>query len=173
MAKLSEQEVRLLAKELGIDLDVHMELDTARELSAQLCIIAESRKRYKNRPTAVRIGYHLRSVFRSIGLQRESPIEDKLCLAMNASEILEGQFQMQKHVGPYRLDFSFIVPKLCVEADGYAYHTEPAQIERDQSRDIYMTRLGWTVLRFTGSDIYSRIEECVTEVESVFQAIGG
>jgi very-short-patch-repair endonuclease len=50
--------------------------------------------------------------------------------------------------GVGRVDFR-IGPKLVVEVDGAAYHTDPAAFHRDRHRDAVLSRLGYRVLRFS------------------------
>lgn len=70
----------------------------------------------------------------------------------------------------YRLDFAFVGESfaLAVEADGHDYHERTkAQAEHDRTRDRAMQAEGWTVMRFTGSEIYRNAEKCAAEVEAV------
>ena len=50
--------------------------------------------------------------------------------------------------GVGRVDFR-IGPKLIIEVDGAAYHTDPAAFERDRHRDAVLSALGYRVLRFS------------------------
>ena len=55
----------------------------------------------------------------------------------------------QVHVpGVGRVDFR-IGPKLIIEIDGAAYHTDPAAFHRDRHRDAVLSALGYRVLRFS------------------------
>lgn len=57
----------------------------------------------------------------------------------------------------YRIDFAFFAGfgKLVVELDGHDFHERTKeQAQRDKSRDRAMTFDGWTVLRFTGSEVF-------------------
>lgn len=73
----------------------------------------------------------------------------------------------QLHVGPYRADFAFVgslldddrvhrVPvRIAVELDGHDFHEKTKeQASKDKRRDRNLARLGWTVLRFSGADVY-------------------
>lgn len=59
-------------------------------------------------------------------------------------------FFMQYPVGSRFVDFGDPVQKIAIEADGAAYH-EP---EADAKKNAELHALGWTVYRFTGSEIY-------------------
>ncbi len=70
----------------------------------------------------------------------------------------------------YRLDFAVIEPslsdlKIAIEADGHNYHERTkTQAARDRSRDRALTLAGWTVLRFTGSEIWRDPQACAQQV---------
>lgn len=51
-----------------------------------------------------------------------------------------------------------VVPKrrLAIEIDGMAYHQAPDRFQRDRTRQNELIGLGWTVLRFTWSDLVAR-----------------
>jgi DNA helicase-2/ATP-dependent DNA helicase PcrA len=75
-----------------------------------------------------------------------TPIETRLMDAMRSSGLTPIP---QFGIGPYRVDFAFPPNRLVVEADGRAWH----DATRDASRDAHLERLGWKVLRFSGSEI--------------------
>ena len=59
----------------------------------------------------------------------------------------------QVHVpGVGRVDFR-IGPRLIIEIDGAAYHTDPAAFHRDRHRDAVPSALGYRVLRFSYSQV--------------------
>ena len=59
------------------------------------------------------------------------------------------KFRRQVPIGPYVVDFLCVGARLIVEADG-SQHGENL---RDERRDGYLAREGWTVLRFWNRDI--------------------
>jgi very-short-patch-repair endonuclease len=65
--------------------------------------------------------------------------------------------------GVGRVDFR-IGPKLIVEIDGAAYHTDPVAFERDRHRDAVLSALGYRVLRFS----YNQVMFAWPEVEAAF-----
>lgn len=65
-------------------------------------------------------------------------------------------------VFPYFIDFAFIDIKLVVEVDG-AQHLEPERAERDRKKDNLLLENGWSVIRFTASDVM-RNSSMVAEV---------
>jgi very-short-patch-repair endonuclease len=70
----------------------------------------------------------------------------------------------------FRIDFVFISRaakglKVAVEVDGHDFHERTKeQAQRDKSRDRLLTQAGYTVFRYTGSEIYRDTDRCVSEV---------
>ncbi len=93
--------------------------------------------------------------------QPESPIEMKLCNAMKEIGLMP---ICQYHVGLYRLDFAFPDCKLAIEADGHEFHSTKLQRTHDTVRQRALMRLGWQVVRFTGSEIHNSPAKCAKEV---------
>jgi very-short-patch-repair endonuclease len=54
------------------------------------------------------------------------------------------------------VDFPWPRRRLIVEVDGYAYHRSPTAFETDRERDVHLTLAGWTVLRFTWTQVTTR-----------------
>jgi very-short-patch-repair endonuclease len=72
----------------------------------------------------------------------------------------------------YRLDFALVTDtqKIAIEVDGHDFHERTKeQAARDKARDRTLVLDGWTVLRFTGSEVWRDARACVTDV---FGAIG-
>lgn len=66
----------------------------------------------------------------------------------------------QVEIGPYRADFALFIGRkrevVVIECDGHDYHERTKeQARRDRARDRWMTTSGFTVLRFTGSEIHN------------------
>ena len=55
-----------------------------------------------------------------------------------------------------RVDAALPELKLAVEIDGFEYHSSPEAFQQDRTRQNALVSLGWTVLRFTWSDIVRR-----------------
>ncbi len=84
----------------------------------------------------------------------------------------------------YRADFLFMLTRwnhsigktdelmqLVVEIDGHDYHERTKeQARHDKSRDRFMTASGFTVFRFTGSEVYRAVEQTIGEIADVFVA---
>jgi very-short-patch-repair endonuclease len=121
----------------------------------------------------------------------ESPIEEMFLASMLAelmatesgsgfsARLSKFAIQPQERVGPYRLDFAIgynpaepmdvladpTSIRIAVECDGHAFHEKTKeQAARDKARARAITLEGWTVLRFTGSEIYADADECARAV---------
>jgi len=54
------------------------------------------------------------------------------------------------------VDVALPKQKVAIEVDGMAHHTSPDRFQRDRTRQNDLVGLGWTVLRFTWSDLIDR-----------------
>lgn len=77
----------------------------------------------------------------------------------------KGKIVPQHPLGPYWIDLALPEYLLAIELDGYKYHSSPKQREHDKRRDAYMTRQGWTVMRFTYRDIKNRMPSVLQKIE--------
>lgn len=125
----------------------------------------------------------------------ESPIEEIMNCAM-AMICVDGEFiywaddhgdedlpddaiaigWLQKNIGPYRADCLVVVRhegtlrNIVIEFDGHDFHERTkAQARRDKSRDRWLVANGYSVLRFTGSEIWAEPERCAEEIEAYLQ----
>jgi len=90
----------------------------------------------------------------------------------------------QFQIGAYRVDFAIRLSdprdearsdlqafKIVVECDGHDFHEKTKeQAQRDKARDRALSRMGWTVLRFTGSEIYRDPFACAAQVQAHIEA---
>jgi very-short-patch-repair endonuclease len=71
----------------------------------------------------------------------------------------------QKQIGPYRVDF-LVDDQLIVEIDGYLYHRVTRdQLINDYRRDRYFGARGYTVMRFSGFEVWDNPWQCAHEVD--------
>lgn len=54
------------------------------------------------------------------------------------------------------VDVAFLQLKLAIEVDGWAFHSDVERFRRDRYRQNTLVALGWTVIRFTWSDLTER-----------------
>lgn len=70
----------------------------------------------------------------------------------------------------YPLDFALPHLKIGIEADGETFHSSPKQVAHDKARDMKLAQTGWTILRFTDSEIEGRIEQVLgTIMKTIIQ----
>lgn len=73
----------------------------------------------------------------------------------------------EKH-SRFRVDFILKDARLIIELDGHAYHSTKEQLEKDAIRQRYLTRAGYSVIRFTGREITKNVQGCVAEVRQIY-----
>lgn len=71
--------------------------------------------------------------------------------------------------GRFRVDFILKDARLIIELDGHAYHSTKEQLEGDAIRQRYLTRAGYSVIRFTGREINRDPAACVREVREMYK----
>ncbi len=67
----------------------------------------------------------------------------------------------------YWIDVAFVVHRLAVEVDGWAWHSDVDRFAHDRRRQNALVLAGWTVLRFTWHDLKSRPEAVVAQIRAV------
>ena len=74
----------------------------------------------------------------------------------------------QVEIGNYRVDFELINhkdKKIIVECDGHEFHQKSKQqVEKDNQRERDLKKLGYEVVRFSGSEIFKDAEKCVKDL---------
>lgn len=85
----------------------------------------------------------------------ESPIEAKLYFEFKWWGLSP---DTQVIVGPYRADICFKEEKIIIECDGKEFHKDA---ERDERRDKYLMERGYTVVRYTGTEIHRDVRQIV------------
>ena len=107
----------------------------------------------------------------------ESPIEKRLVenLYPVLSPAIRDKLEVQHpiHLTPNTVpDFAFPHAKIAIYCDSYKWHKDKQSFYEDrwQSRELQL--LGWTVLRFTGSEITSQIEKVVETIQRALESKG-
>ena len=96
----------------------------------------------------------------------QSPIQTKFTDACKKSGI---SFDTEEQVSRYRVDCIDHARKLVIELDGHDYHKTKEQRTSDAKRDRKLHRDGYTVLRFTGTEIWRDVDGCVEEVAQTLE----
>lgn len=110
----------------------------------------------------------LRKFFQSVAPagEYESPIEQVMAGSLHVVMTHMGRpfvLDPQVVVGQYRVDLVLSGDgfKVAIECDGHDFHEKTKhQAARDKFRDRFLTASGYTVLRFTGSEIWNAPLTC-------------
>jgi very-short-patch-repair endonuclease len=95
--------------------------------------------------------------FRS-SLRNRSTSAEAVLWEMLKSKKFEGRkFRRQYSIGSYIVDFCCPSEKLIIELDGDP-HGEYIKILKDENRDKYLERVGFTVLRFENRFVFQEPE---------------
>ncbi len=89
--------------------------------------------------------------------------ERKLWHALRAHQFENLGFRRQMPMGPYIVDFVSHRMRVIVEVDG-GQHTFPSQRRHDETRDVWLKRRGYHVVRFWNNDILTNIEGVLTAI---------
>ena len=89
--------------------------------------------------------------------------EKLLWLKLKYKQLKGYQFNRQKPIGNYIVDFYAIKANLVIEVDGEQHYTNEGK-QKDRIRDEYMNSVGLKVLRFSDIDILKNIEGVVMTI---------
>jgi very-short-patch-repair endonuclease len=73
-------------------------------------------------------------------------------------------------IGPYKGDAAFPVPKIVIEVDGWAFHSDREVFQTDRKRQNHLTLMGWQVLRFTWLDLAEYPQRVVAQIRAAIAA---
>lgn len=94
----------------------------------------------------------------------DSPIEEMFWDAWQkqggAARTVELEYQYSIPGTRYRVDFANLSEKVVIELDGYEYHNSKDQFTNDRLRQRELEKLGWRVIRFSGSEVYKNADKC-------------
>lgn len=80
------------------------------------------------------------------------------------------ELEPQYKIGDYKVDFWVKGTSIVVECDGYDYHKTKEQISYDCKRHRYLTKEGYDVVRFSGTEINTDCEHCVKELIDIIES---
>lgn len=69
-------------------------------------------------------------------------------------------------VGGYKVDVAFPAPKVAIEADGLAFHSDSDDFHHDRIRQNAIVLQGWQVLRFTWLDLTEYPERVLATIRA-------
>lgn len=79
----------------------------------------------------------------------------------------------QQSVGKYRVDFLVNGTTITVECDGHDVHKTKEQMAYDYRRERFLIANGYTVIRFTGSEINANPDGCAEELLQMIDTLRG
>lgn len=107
------------------------------------------------------------------GVFLPTPATSDLLVAMGPLGMVLRQLPVTCGKHRYRIDFAIVAPDgkpwLACEVDGFAFHSSKDQIVYDRQRERALTAAGWTVLRFTGTEVNRDATACVQEVIAMLE----
>lgn len=97
----------------------------------------------------------LRMLLSDAGDGAQSKAERRLHELLRNAAVTGWQANFAVVIGGRRfvIDIAFPHQRLAIEVDGYRYHSSPYAFQSDRSRQNALAGAGWTVLRFTWSDL--------------------
>lgn len=73
-------------------------------------------------------------------------------------------FRQHHRVNGYEIDLAFPDQRVAVEVDGWAFHHDVNQFQKDRKRQNALVLAGWTVLRFTWHDLTRSPDRVIAEI---------
>jgi very-short-patch-repair endonuclease len=67
-------------------------------------------------------------------------------------------------IGGYKVDVAFPKQKVAIEVDGWAFHSDHEDFEKDRKRQNIISLLGWQILRFTWLDLTEYPDRVIAEI---------
>lgn len=105
-----------------------------------------------------------------------SPLEEKMYKSLKQKGIYpERQMYVKVDNQFYCLDFCVFCNKgnIDIECDGEKYHNIPETFTKDRIRNNQLTSFGWSVLRFSGKEIYRDIKNSLAIIETTISTLDG
>lgn len=112
----------------------------------------------------------------------KSPIEEKLFKALDNNPYMRKKFKYsleQHHLildgfGQVLFELDMLINvenkfKLCIECDGYNYHSDPERFHLDRLRDRTLLKRGIYTARFTSDDINRFLEDTVSDIIQIIE----
>jgi very-short-patch-repair endonuclease len=111
----------------------------------------------------------LRLLLPSLGDGAHSEAERRLHKLLRAAEIdgWTANHSLWLDGKRYVVDAAFPELKVAIEIDGYRTHSSQGTFQTDRTKGNALTNAGWTLLRFTWSDLVDRPEYVLATIRSV------
>jgi very-short-patch-repair endonuclease len=82
--------------------------------------------------------------------------EKLLWSKLRAKQLKDSQFYRQRIIGDYIVDFYCPRANLIIELDGGQHYTDEG-IKKDKTRDEYLSKKGYTIVRFSDREIFENL----------------
>lgn len=76
-------------------------------------------------------------------------------------------------LGRYVVDVAFRDPKLAIETDGWAFHSDQEDFQKDRVKQNEIALMGWQVLRFTWLDLTEYPQRVIAEIRFAVECRSG
>jgi very-short-patch-repair endonuclease len=109
-------------------------------------------------------------ITRARALRRQMTNAETILWTQLRGKKLHGRKIRRQHpIGPYIADFACVSLGLVIEIDG-ATHGTAEEIARDRSRDGYLRRHGFRILRFGNDAVYECLDRVVEAIASEMES---
>jgi len=98
--------------------------------------------------------------------KNQTDAEQVLWLQFRNRRFLNYKFRRQFVIEPYIVDFVCLDLKLIIELDG-SQHNE----EVDAERTLFLTQLGFKVVRFWNNDVFTNLEGVLEQIRLTVKAL--
>jgi very-short-patch-repair endonuclease len=96
---------------------------------------------------------------RALGSDRpDGLLSPRMARLLRSFDLPHAVFQHEVWINgeSYLIDFAYPEVRLAIEVDGYETHSSPRALQRDLRRQNDLVAAGWTILRFTWTDVVRR-----------------
>lgn len=102
-------------------------------------------------------------------LMRNHPTEaEKLMWQILSGNRFGVNFRRQHIIGDYIVDFACLSKSLVIEIDG-GYHDTEQQKQEDANRTEWLEQQGFSVIRFTNDEVFSKLDDVIQLIERYLQ----
>jgi len=99
--------------------------------------------------------------------QREIPIDLSTLIRKQGTQLYRADFLFRLTRWNHHIGTTESLSYLVIEIDGHNYHERTKnQATRDRSRDRILTAAGYSVFRFTGSELYRDMDKSIEEIQA-------
>jgi len=104
--------------------------------------------------------------------QCESPIEkafwrEAVLLGLNRHGLRPAHSVRTTAGRLYRIDFAIPEHKFGIELDGYEFHSNRDQFDKDRRRQRELELDGWRIVRFSGREVHNDARSCAVEAQRI------